>query len=174
MNMELANLDLKDVINDAPELYVLIGVPGSGKSTWTNKFKDSSTKEFTVVSSDAVLDQIALERGLKYSDVHKDFIGLATSKAKQTFREAIECRANIIFDQTNVSKKKRRGILQQMPKDYIKVAVVFQTEDAEVERRLKTRAEQTGKYIPEFVMQDMYSRWEAPTRDEGFDRIVKA
>ena len=61
-----------------------------------------------------------------------------------------------------------------MPKDYIKVAVVFQTEDKEVDRRLKARAEQTGKHIPDFVMKDMYGRWEAPTRDEGFDRIIKA
>ena len=173
MNMQTTRISLVDA-TEAPEIYVLIGVPGSGKSTWTEKFLAASTKEFTVVSSDAVLDQIAAEKGLKYSDVYKDFIGLATSKAKQIFREALASRANIIFDQTNVSKKKRRGILQQTPKDYVKLAVVFQTEDKEVERRLTERAEKTGKHIPGFVMKDMYSRWESPTRDEGFDRIIKA
>lgn len=166
--------DIKLGLKEAPEIYVLIGVPGSGKSTWTKHFLASSPKDFVVVSSDAVLDQIAAEKGLNYSDVHKDFIGLATGKAKQSFREAMNNRDNIIFDQTNVSKKKRRSILQQLPKDYVKIAVVFQTEDKEVERRLKARAEQTGKHIPDFVMKDMYSRWEAPTRDEGFDRIIKA
>lgn len=174
MKMEQLKPDLKDVTKDAPEIFVLIGVPGSGKSTWTEKHKASSGKQYDVVSSDAVLDQIASEKGLKYSDVHKDFIGLATAKAKQTFRDAIAANRNIIFDQTNVSKKKRRGILQQLPKHYRKIAVVFQTEDKEVERRLKARAEQTGKHIPDFVMKDMYSRWEAPTRDEGFDLIIKA
>lgn len=166
--------DIRPDVKERPEILVLIGVPGSGKSTWTDKHRASSDKEYVVVSSDAVLDQIAAEKGLKYSDVHKDYIGLATGKAKAAFRAAIESRSNIIFDQTNVSKKKRRGILQQLPKEYDKVAVVFQTEDKEVERRLKARAEQTGKHIPDFVMKDMYSRWEAPTRDEGFDRIIKA
>lgn len=170
MNMECLLNDIKEV----PELYVLIGVPGSGKSTWVEQHKASSAKEFAVVSSDAELERIASEKGLKYTDVYTDYIGLATSKAKQTFREAIASRSNIIYDQTNVSKKKRRGILQQMPTEYIKVAVVFNTEDKEVQRRLIERAELTGKHIPDFVMKDMYGRWEAPTRDEGFDRIIKA
>lgn len=174
MKMENLRLDSRTDVKEVPEIYVLIGVPGSGKSTWIGKHKVASGKEYDVVSSDAVLDQIASEKGLKYSDVFTDYIGLATAKAKQTFRDAIAADRNIISDQTNVSKKKRRGILQNVPKHYRKIAVVFQTEDKEVERRLKARAEETGKHIPDFVMKDMYSRWEAPTRDEGFDEIIKA
>lgn len=172
MKME-SHTNLKDVTKNTPEILVLVGVPGSGKSTWTKNHIESSANDYVVVSSDAVLDRIASERGLKYSDVYKDYIGLATSTAKRDFREAVESGRSIIFDQTNVSKKKRRGILQQVTKDYTKVAVVFQTEDREVERRLKERAELTGKYIPTVVMEDMYGRWEAPTRDEGFDLIIK-
>ncbi len=151
MNMETTKLDLQDVIKDAPELFVLIGVPGSGKSTWTKSHIASSIKDYVVVSSDATLERVASEKGLKYPDVYEDFIGLATKEAKEAFRNAIASRSNIIFDQTNVSKKKRRGILQQMPNDCIKVAVVFNTEDKEVERRLKAREAETGKHIPGYV-----------------------
>lgn len=161
-------------LKEQPEILVLIGVPGSGKSTWSAKHKAASGKDYDVVSSDAVLDRIASEKGLKYSDVFEDYIGLATSESKRKFDEAVTAGRNIIFDQTNVSKKKRKGILQKVPKHYRRVAVVFNTEDKEVERRLKARAEATGKHIPAFVMKDMYSRWEAPTRDEGFDLIIKA
>lgn len=152
----------------------MVGVPGSGKSTWTEKFIASSNENFVVVSSDAVLDAIAKEKGLTYSDVHRDYIGMATGKAKQTFRDAIAEGASIIYDQTNVSKKKRRGIIQQTPKAYRKFAVVFNTEDKEVERRLILREQATGKRIPKAVLEDMYSRWETPTKDEGFDEVIKA
>src|SRR3982751_371035 len=143
-------LETPELKVDQPEILILIGVPGSGKSTWAKKLVDSSDKEYVMVSSDAVLDKIAQEKGLTYSDVFKDYIGVATMQSKQAFRQALESKSNIIFDQTNVSKKKRKGILQQLPKDYIKVAVVFETEDKEVLKRLKSRAEQTGKHIPQF------------------------
>ena len=171
-NLDNSNVAIQTA--DTPVIYVLIGVPGSGKSTWSKKLMESSIREFVVVSSDAVIDEIAAEKGLTYSQAFGDYIGLATSKAKQRFREGLNADKDIIFDQTNVSKKKRRGILQQVPKHYRKVAVVFNTEDREVKNRLDKRAKETGKYIPESVMADMYHRWESPTRDEGFDEIIKA
>lgn len=171
--MKLATMsnDLKE----RPELIVLVGVPGSGKSTWTNTFTASSNKSFTVVSSDAVLEQVAAEKGLSYTEVFADSIGYATAKTKQNLREAFESRQNIIYDRTNVSKKSRRGLLDRAKQfGYKAIAVVFHTEDKEVERRLKLREEQTGKHIPPFVMKDMYGKWESPTREEGFESIIKA
>lgn len=156
-----------------PSIYVLVGVPGSGKSTWTDNFLGTTDLPFVVVSSDMVLDAIAKEKGLTYSDVFSEFIDFATSKAKQTFRDAIVEGTSIIYDQTNLSKKKRKGILQQTPKNYHKVAVVFDTDAEEVERRLVMREQATGKHISKKLLSDMYSRWETPTVDEGFDVIIK-
>lgn len=166
--------DFRDSSKEAPEAIVLVGVPGSGKSTWINQFLASSNKQYVVLSSDAVIEEIAAAKGLTYADVFKDSIGIATGRVKARFREAMNNRENFIIDQTNVSKKKRRGIIQQLPKGYIAKAVVFNTEDSVVKERLKTRAAATGKHIPDFVMKDMYDRWETPTRDEGFAEIIKA
>jgi predicted kinase len=169
--MKQDNLDHK---SDIPEVIVMVGVPGSGKSTWIEKFLASSPKEYEVVSSDAVLEKIAREKGMTYAEIHDEYLGTAVYQAKQKLAEAIANHRNIIVDYTNVTKKKRRGVLQDIPGFYIKIAVVLNTPDKEVERRLKKRAEQTGKHIPDEVYKDMCNRWEAPTRTEGFDRIIKA
>ncbi len=161
--------------SNRPELIVLVGVPASGKSTWTKHFTASSTKQYNVVSSDAVIEQVAAERGITYSQAFSDAIGFATAKTKQNLRQAFESGDNIIYDRTNVSKKSRRGLLDRAKQyGYRAIAVEFKTEDKVVEQRLKTRFEETGKGIPPEVMKDMYAKWEAPSREEGFDEIIKA
>lgn len=166
---------LRGDLNNRPELIVLVGVPGSGKSTWTERFTGSSQKSYNVVSSDAVIDQVAAEKGISYTEAYASSIGYATAKTKQNLREAFERGDNIIYDRTNLSRKSRRGLLDRAKQfGYKAIAVVFNTEDKEVERRLKVRAETTGKFIPPAVMKDMYAKWESPTREEGFEDIIKA
>lgn len=172
--MKLEEIAVNPEQNTRPEAIILVGVPGSGKSTWSRNFINNTDKQYVVVSSDAVLDKIATEKGLTYSEVFKDYIGMATGQSKRDFADAIAGNKNVIIDQTNVSKKKRKSLLAQIPKHYKKVAVVFNTDDKEVERRLKTREMETGKHIPDHVMKDMYGRWETPTKDEGFDVIINA
>ena len=166
--------NLSSAKSDIPEIILLVGVQGSGKSTWLGKFLASTDKQYVVVSSDAVLDRIAKEKGITYDEAHDKYLGASTFEAKQTFADAIANYRNVIVDYTNVSKKRRRGFLQDVPGFYTKIAVVFNTDDKVVQQRLKKRAEQTGKSIPEDVYKESCRNWEAPTRAEGFDRIIKA
>lgn len=160
-------------LNEQPEIYVLIGLPGSGKSTWTQRKLASSGKAFAVISSDNHLEAMAKKEGIGYSEAWKKYIGEATGRMKQDFRDAVAAGQNIIWDQTNLSKKKRRGILQQVPAHYIKVAVDFNVEDRELMRRLADRAEKTGKHIPETTIKEMGKTYQAPSKDEGFDKIER-
>lgn len=168
-------MKLEEIKVDAarPQIYVLVGIPGSGKSTWMGKFIASSAAPFTVISSDAIIEAKAAAEGLNYSQGFDKFIGAATGACKQNFRTALNNRENIIYDQTNISAKKRRGILSQLPQEYRKVAVVFDVPDAVLKQRLQDREKATGKHIPEFVLKDMFSRWEQPSKLEGFDEIIK-
>jgi len=153
---------------------IMIGLPASGKSTWiAHESLRADFVPFTVISSDNVLERIASEKGLTYSEVFKDYIGQATAEMKSTFKNAIVAGENIIWDQTNMSKKKRRGILSQIPDDYYKIAVDFSVLPVELKRRLDERAELTGKYIPWKVIEDMGKNYQAPSKDEGFDEIIK-
>lgn len=155
----------------APKIYVLIGPPASGKSTWTRKFLESNS-DYVVISSDDIIERHAAANGLNYSQAFDKFSGFAVSEMKKQARQAFEDKKNIIWDQTNMSAKKRKGILDQAS-GYIKIAVDFDIPDAEVNRRLKDRAEKTGKHIPEHVMKSMYASYQPPSRAEGFDQIIR-
>ena len=54
-----------------------------------------------------------------------------------------------------------------------KIAVVFPKLNIEtyIERNLKRQTEE-NKFIPSGVIEDMISRWEDVSYDEGFDKII--
>lgn len=164
-------MKIEDVV-ERPTIYVLIGLPGSGKSTWTRKQLNDG-KDYVVVSSDDIIEELGAKDGLNYSEAFKLYSGQATGMMKQRARDALSSGKNVIWDQTNMSKKKRRGILQQVPNNYIKIAVDFDVDDKELFRRLEDRANKTGKRIPRDVVMSMAQSYEPPTRDEGFDKVIK-
>lgn len=154
-----------------PIIYVLVGAPASGKSTWTKQIvaKDSS---FVVISTDDLLDQYAQAEGLTYGEAWNKYFSRANTTAKQNFASAIANKSNIIYDQTNMSGKKRRGILSNV-EDYYKIAVVFDVDTKELFRRNKERAEKTGKNIPEHVIKKMLGDYHPVTKEEGFNKIIR-
>lgn len=158
---------------NSPKLYVLIGLPGSGKSTWTTKFlRDNNDINFTVVSSDAIIERYATERGKTYSEVFSDVSGFAMKEMSASADDAFNNNRNIIWDQTNMSVKKRKCILQRA-KGYVKIAVDFDVSDKELQRRLDERAKTTGKVIPKNIVDSMAKNYDEPTKAEGFDQIIR-
>lgn len=151
---------------DKPTITLLIGVPGSGKSTWTK----NNTEGMTIVSSDDILEGFASHNGITYAEAWKRYHGEAETLFKEDLRAALLRGDHIIVDRTNMSKSTRNKILSQVPKSYLKYAALFQAERAEIDRRLTERAERTGKVIGAEIVEDMLSRYESPTRDE-FDEI---
>jgi predicted kinase len=107
----------------------------------------------------------------------KDTIKEATKFMDSELSKAISEGKNVIWDQTNLSKKKRASILSKFPKEYEKVCIVLKHPDSasefsEWDKRLAHRAEHTGKYIPIHVINSMHSSYEKPSYEEGFDKIV--
>lgn len=154
-----------------PVAYILVGLPGSGKSTWMRSLMRDGG-DYTIVSSDDEIEAYAKSKGLTYSDVFNDYVKTATSIMNSKFKEAVANSANIIWDQTNMSAKKRKTILQQLPKRYKKIAVVFRVDRAELQARLDKRAQEEGKFIPQHIIDSMERSFEMPTKAEGFDEII--
>lgn len=148
-----------------PKVYMMIGVPGSGKSTWINN--QSWTHECVLVSTDKLIEIEAGRQGKTYNGVFHDYIKEATRLMEEDIRLAVEAGKDIIWDQTNTSRKSRKAKLALVP-GYYKIAVVFDTPPTEEwERRLANRP---GKIIPKGALTAMLDGFEFP-KDDEFDEI---
>jgi predicted kinase len=146
--------------------YQLIGVPGSGKSTWV-KNQDWAA-DCVIVSTDEFVEDYAKEVGSTYSDVFADYMPTAVKLMADKVVRAREEGKDIIWDQTSVNLKSRTRKFSMLP-DYKHIAVVFKTpEHKELMRRLMNRP---GKDIPDHVIASMIASFEMPSEEEGFKEI---
>jgi predicted kinase len=146
--------------------YQLVGVPGSGKSTWL-KNQDWALG-LTVVSTDVFVEDYAKAQGKTYSEVFDEYMPTAVDLMSKVVVHAREHGHDIIWDQTSTTVKSRARKFRML-RDYEHIAVVFSTPDRdELSRRLAGRP---GKNIPDHVMRSMIDGFEMPTEDEGFTEI---
>lgn len=151
------------------KFYVLVGVPGSGKTTWVNQQYFNS--DHTVyVSTDMFVERYAQQVGKTYTEVFAEYMPRAIDEMMDTVFEALENRYDIVWDQTSTSVASRRKKLKYVPEGYEKIAVVFPTPDPVTHKEWLNRP---GKEIPEEIVQDMIARFEMPTLAEGFDKVIE-
>ena len=150
-----------------PKCYQLIGVPGSGKSTWIKK--QTWALGLTVVSTDLFVEDYARSQGKTYTEVFEEYMPMAIELMINQVIHAREHNHTIIWDQTSTTVASRLKKFKMLPK-YEHIAVVFKTpEPEELQRRLSSRP---GKIIPEEIVNDMIANFEEPTFDEGFFMIT--
>lgn len=146
--------------------YQMVGVPGSGKSTWIAN--QEWAKDCVIVSTDEFVEDYAREVGSTYNEVFDDYMPTAVNLMAEKVVRAREAGKDIIWDQTSTTVKSRKRKFNML-RDYEHIAVVFRTpEEAELSRRLANRP---GKNIPKNVMAMMIGNWEEPTEEEGFKEI---
>jgi len=149
-----------------PKCYQLVGVPGSGKSTWIKN--QDWMLGLTIVSTDAFVEDHARAQDKTYSEVFTDYMPTAVDLMAKQVVFAREHEHDIIWDQTSTTVASRARKFNMLP-NYEHIAVVFRTPKLDV---LKARlASRPGKAVPWEVVQGMIDNWEQPTLEEGFDEI---
>ena len=150
-----------------PKLFMLIGVPGSGKSTWIR----SRNHDAVIASTDDKIEAAAAAQGKTYNEVFDAEIKAANAAMREDVKQAVKDKRDIIWDQTNLTAKTRRGKMGQVPKSYERIALFFPTPDGEeLQRRLASRP---GKTIPAHVIASMLASLQPPMIDEDFDAIYE-
>jgi predicted kinase len=147
-----------------PTLLMLIGLPGTGKSTWFNDYLNLE-ENYYVLSTDMYIESAAHNENTTYDEAFDKHIKQATKELEVDVKYVRDCRADAVWDQTNLTVASRAKKLAKLP-NHKKIAVVFECDEVEHVRRLASRP---GKTIPQHVLNNM--RLERPTKDEGFDEI---
>lgn len=155
---------------------LFVGVPCSGKSTFIDQNQLAITATYgvdAVLSSDAVVEDVASTRGLTYSEVFRDSIDLATKYVENMIGIFSLQQRNFILDGTNLTAKARKRKLSLLthPQNYNKIAVVFSGIDQTVLDDRHNARHESGKIIPPEVLKEMSDRFTLPTQEEGFNAI---
>lgn len=155
------------------DIYILVGPPAAGKSTWIQK---EFQGECHVVSTDDIIQEIADDEGKTYNEVFQKYIKAAEAIMWQEFDRMINGDYSpIVIDRTNMNVKARVRFFERLRNfhkghGYKLHAVVFpKPDDVEHARRLNSRP---GKTIPPEVVRSMLASFQMPTEAEGFESVT--
>lgn len=151
-----------------PYVYFMIGLPASGKSTLASKLIELIPSKPIIVSSDMHIENYALANDKTYNEVFKDFVKTAEKRMYEDAEMAFFKGYDVIWDQTNLSRKSRQKKLAMVPNEYRKIACVVSAPE-NLRERLYSRP---GKFISEHIVESMAQTYVPPTKEEGFDSIL--
>lgn len=143
-----------------PKVYMMIGMPGSGKSYESEKI----AKEENVIylSSDKLRKELFGDESVQ-QDPH-----LVFSELERRLKDAISQGKNVVYDATNVSRKRRIAFIKQFKKSCEIIAYVFLTPFEICVERDKSRVRTVGKD----VITRMYKNFQMPLKGEGFSEVI--
>ena len=143
-----------------PKLIMLVGIPGSGKTTYAKEY--ARIHDDTIhISSDSIRAELYGDESIQ-GDPATVF-----SLMQKRAVEAIKSGKTVLYDATNMTRKDRSGIIDACPRyAQVEAHVVWAPIEICVERD-SNRDRTVGRA----VIDKMLKRFQAPYYDEGFDDI---
>ncbi|MCW2235730.1 ATP-binding protein [Azospirillum canadense] len=153
-----------------PTVYMLMGPPGSGKTTWRSAFLAARAGQAVAVSRDDVVAEVAASEGVSYRAAWRAFSRAIDKEYRRRLTDAFTHGLDVVVDATNVTAKARRRVLSRVPVGWERVGVLFDAPDAVLMQRLTDRAAAGGPAVPPWLIAKMRADWVPPAPDE-FDRV---
>lgn len=146
--------------NRKPYFVMMVGLPGSGKSTYTKQLAEETNA--IICSSDSIREELC---GYENSQDNNDEVfKILHSRIKENLKNG----KNVIYDATNINSKRRRAFLSELRRiPCVKKCVIMAT-PFEV---CCNQNESRNRVVPYEVIERMYKNWNTPYWFEGWNEI---
>jgi len=145
-------------------LYMMCGIPGSGKTTFIKKHLSLCDK---YVSRDEIRFAL-LKDGEEYFSHEEEVLKIFY----KTINDSLKNGYNTFVDATHLSVGSRKNFLSQITEKYDKLSIL--AFDIPLETALERNDKRSGRsFVPKSVIRRMYHQYNIPTYAEGFDKIYK-
>lgn len=144
------------------ELFIICGIPGSGKSTFLRNYvKEHSS---IVVSRDAIRFSL-----LKENSDYFEYEPIVEQMFYNGIIKALQLGYDVFADQSSISPAARKKLLSRVC-SYKKVNAIYVKTPLEI--CIKRNNFRIGRArVPKEVILDMHKHFSPPTFEEGFDSI---
>lgn len=139
---------------------MLCGLPGSGKSQYAERI--AAEYDFTIHASDALRKELFGDEN--YQDKNEELFDTLHRRIKRDLRNG----KNVIYDATNISRKRRMAFLRSLGNIECHKCCVFIPTPYETCLKVNKKR---GRTVPEEVIERMYKSFQVPHRSEGFDSV---
>jgi predicted kinase len=145
-----------------PKLLVMVGVPGSGKSTYARKL--AIEHEAVIISGDVV----RIEMFDVIYDANKN--GEVFEEVFRRISRLLSKNINVIFDACNVTENIRKAIFLNV-KNLENVEVIALVSKLDLQEALIRNNKRAIK-VPTEVITKMYEDYQEVRKEEGFNQIT--
>lgn len=137
-----------------PELIILVGAPGSGKSTYAGKLANEYTDKYIIINQDTLKTR---------------------KKCILACEKAVADQKNIIIDNTNPDIATRELYIMAAKNELLRNNAKYKIKCVYFDIPLdvaKSRNKEREKPVPHIAYAMYNKRFVTPTTDEGFDEIL--
>lgn len=142
-------------------LYLTVGIPGSGKSTYAT--------EFAVKNNIIYFSSDTLRAHFGTSESDQSVTPQVFSYLKSEVTKLISENISVIVDSTAITKRNRQDFIDIAKKYNVRCEVLYFKIDLNL---AKIRNNSRSRVVPEYVLDNMYKKLQPPSLTEGIDNIT--